>query len=1081
MTGERHLILQELTLPPAAEWSPQCHGWVMVRVADGTGYWLQHGADARQFAVGDGMIAHNTAGVIRASQLGSLKLQFFTIQPQHLNGVLTVTEWHQLETDPGNTPAHISFFSGNEPTGQKFSRLADQSRSEGLPMRCALLQLWAGAVTGFLSAPMAAHLGDNKLRERFRHLVGRMSEAELSECSLGDLAKQLYCSERHFSRLFREEFGVPFRARQIELRLQRARQLLTDSNAKIINVAYESGYQHLGLFNAMFKRRFGTTPGKWRQQNARKNPPAKTPNQSSNPASRAGILLLFFVLNFFLPAFAQTNPPAAIASQNAGSGFHVEKYLVFGNSVLTTGDISGIFTNAPAAFGANATAEGICEVLNGLQTAYHERGFASAIVHLPRQEITNATVKIEVTENKFAATVTIAGSHFFNPDEIIRSLGSTPEAGVVSSNGDDELQARAHAALLEKMAELDAEENKPKLHIVPVSTNAGPKFAVEKYIVAGNSILTPGNIGGVFTNVAGAFGTNVTFDAIRAALGDLQIAYRERGYVTVSVALPQQKLTNAAVKVQVIEGRLAAINVTGNRWFSSNNVMRALPGLHTNMLFNSYLFQHELDAANLSRDRQIYPVIGPGPDPGTSELTLKVKDVFPLHARVDINNEATPNTPDLRANLNVQYDNLWDLEHQVGFQYGGTPMGFKGENNYTLTPFDDPLVANYSAYYRMPLGGYSSMQNEVDSNPGSFGYNEVTHQFNLPPPAGRPEITFYASRSTSDTGVQLGQKNFLTDTTATNNSGVVYHPLSIVTNSAGDNITLNEDAGSKISFPLPLNGKMAATLSFGVDYKRYRQTSYNTNENFFQTEFFQNGNEIMNDFPAPQPEAPTFQGADYFPFNVGLSGSVPDKLGTTFFSATANFTPFAMSVHGIYTTKTIMTKTNTITETTLINPHYVTLQFSADRLQTIYKDWTMKLHADGQWASTPLISNEQFGMGGTSGVRGYTTGEAYGDEGWRVSIEPQTPSYNIGMVGNEGRESPCWLRSSVFTDYGEIYQLDPALGQSGRERFWGAGWGVTLNVGTHFDARIQVACPLLTTKLTPAGDFHFYAGMGLQF
>lgn len=1097
MTGERHLILQELTLPPSTEWSPQCHGWVMVRVADGTGYWLQSGADARQITVGDGMIVHNAAGVIRASQLGFLKLQFFTIQPQYLNGVLTVAEWHQFEVVPNHPSTHVSFFSGSEPTGQKFSRLADHSRGEGLPMRCALLQLWAGAVTELLSAPIAAPAGDNKLRERFRQLVGQISEAELSECSLDELAKQLHCSERHFSRLFREEFGVPLRARQIELRLQRARQLLASSDAKIINVAYESGYRHLGLFNAMFKKRFGATPGEWRKQNARKNPPVQTRNRFTKLASSGGILLALFALNFVLSAFAQTAPPGVPAFTNAESGFHVEKYIVSGNSILTPAEIGGIFTNVPAAFGVNATAGGICAVLNGLQTAYRQRGCTTVSVHLPRQEITNAVVKIEVNENKPAATGTISGDHFFNPDEIIQTLGTAPKTGTISISASDEIQVKARAALFQKMAELDAEENKPKYHVVPVSTNAGPKFTVEKYIIAGNSILTPGSIGGVFTNVPAAFGTNVTLDAIRTALGDLQMAYRERGYVTVSVGLPQQKLTNAAVKVRVIEGRLAAINVTGNHYFSSNNVMRALPDLHTNMLFNSYLFQHELDAANLSRDRQIYPVIGPGPDPGTSELTLKVKDVFPLHARVEINNEATPNTPDLRANFNAQYDNLWDLEHQVGFQYGGTPMGFKNENNYTLTPFDDPQVANYSAYYRMPIGGYSSMQNDADSNPGSFGYNEVTHQFNLPPPTGRPEITFYASRSTSDTDVQLGQKNFLTDETATNN-GVVYHPLSIVTNSAGDNVTLNEDVGSKISFPLLLGGKIPATFSFGVDYKRYLQTSYNTNENNLQIEYFQSGNEVTSNFSEPQAEPSQFNELDYFPLNIGLNGSIPDPFGTTFFHVTANFNVlpvFSEQSQQITLTNTVGTNTVITKKTIIAHGHsfsgvaystnastrYVTLQFGADREQKIYHDWTMKLHADGQWANTPLISNEQFGMGGTAGVRGYTTGEAYGDSGWRVSIEPQSPSFNIGMMGNEGHEVPCWLRGSVFTDYGETYLLDPPPGDSGRQRFWGAGWGMTLNVGTHFDARIQAACPLLTTKLTNAGDFHFYVGMGLQF
>jgi len=117
-----------------------------------------------------------------------------------------------------------------------------------------------------------------------------------------------------------------------------------------------------------------------------------------------------------------------------------------------------------------------------------------------------------------------------------------------------------------------------------------------------------------------------TFDVIREALVELKSAYRERGYVVVDVSLPQQTLTNGVVKVQVTEGRLAEINVVNNRHFTSNNIMRALPSLHTNIMLNGLVFQQELDRANANRDRQISPVIGPGPEPGTSSLTLKVKD-----------------------------------------------------------------------------------------------------------------------------------------------------------------------------------------------------------------------------------------------------------------------------------------------------------------------------------------------------------------------------------------------------------------------------------------------------------------------
>ena len=288
MSVERHLILQELVLRPSGEWAPGSQGWTIARVAEGSGYWMQ-GGNARALNPGDGLVlapcnrsssdaakggagyytglAFNGGGQLRASQLGPLKLEWFTVQPQFLNGLLTVAEWHQLET--GRSTPFILPFTANEPIGQKFAHIAHQTRSDGLTMRCALLQLWASAVSGLLAAPAPDNAHANRLRERFRQVIGHMLEAKLSGSSLGELAGQLHCSERHFSRLFREDFGVPLRARQIELRLQRAQQLLADSDAKVINVAYDSGYRHLGLFNAMFKKRFGVTPSAWRQQNAR--------------------------------------------------------------------------------------------------------------------------------------------------------------------------------------------------------------------------------------------------------------------------------------------------------------------------------------------------------------------------------------------------------------------------------------------------------------------------------------------------------------------------------------------------------------------------------------------------------------------------------------------------------------------------------------------------------------------------------------------------------------------------------------------------------------------------------------------
>jgi hemolysin activation/secretion protein/AraC-like DNA-binding protein len=937
MSAERHLNLQELILRPSGEWIPRCNGWVVARVAEGTGYWMQPG-NARELNAGDGFVAASGGNAqVRASQLGSLKLQFFTVQPQFLNGLLTVAEWHQLEIAPDNSAPRVLFFSAGEPAGQKFTHIAGQPRADGLTVRCALLQLWADAMAGLLARPLSISSGANKLRDRFRHVVGQMLEVELSECSLGELAGQLHCSERHFSRLFREEFGVPLRARQIELRLQRARQLLAGSDAKVINVAFDSGYRHLGLFNAMFKKRFGLTPSEWRQQSARK--------------SVAGSKLKV----------------AGLARQPSTFNLQLANWLIFATL--------GIF------FGISASAQ----------------------------------------------------------------------TNVVSSN---------EAA-----------------RVATVSTNSGPRFRVDRYDVEGNSILSPGTIAAIFTNVPAAFGTNVTLDAILAAAGDLQSAYRARGYMTVNVGLPPQKLTNAVVKVKVTEARLAAINVTGNRWFSSNNVMRALPDLRTNILLNAKIFQRELDAANLSRDRTIYPVVGPGPEPGTSELTLKVKDTLPLHARLEVNNQATPGTPDLRAAFNSQYDNLWGLEHQAGLQYSFSFDQFKGGNNYSALPFDTPQVANYSAYYRLPLGGYPSVQNQVDANPGSFGYSEITHQFNLPPATG--------SRSTSDTGVQYGQPSAVTS--PTNNL------LTIVSQDSGENITLTENLGGRISIPLPQISKLSSTFSFGVDLKRFRLVSYNSN-NFVSTFVYTNQNSgpasIVSTVSSPQPT--TYQTLDYLPINAGLNGSFLDKFGTTFFNANANFNPFS-----------IFSKNSDFAQAAYspkARADYFVVQAGADREQKIYKGWSVKLHADGQWADTSLFSNEQYAMGGTGGVRGYSDGEAYGDTGWRVTIEPELPPLDIGMFGNEGDEEPCWIRASVFMDYGQVSVLNgfyvkaasqhgPVIGtipgNPSKLDFCGVGWSVTANIGSHLDARLTMGFPLInqdsSSNWSPLHNMRIYFGVGAQF
>jgi hemolysin activation/secretion protein/AraC-like DNA-binding protein len=896
MSFERHLVLQELTLLPSAELRGSAQGWMLVRVVEGTGYWLYQ-RQAKELAVGDMLVAaRNSGGFLRASQLGHLKLQYFFVQPRLLNGVLAVTDWQQLEARAGGGAGLASVWTAGEPMGQRFAELAGQPARSSLSFRCRLLQFWADAVA-CLAAGGTQPEGGDQLRERLHELLSQMSEAELAACSFGEIAGQLNCSERHLSRLFHIEFGVPFRVRQAETRLLRASQLLEETEAKIVSVAYESGYRHLGLFNAMFKKRFGTTPSEWRRRSRR-----KPHDRLARSAVRAGVLLTVLLALVWQGAFGQTNAPAAPAP-------------------------------------------------------------------------------------------------------------------------------------------------------------AQPKFEVRTFDVRGNTLLPAKALNAILDP---AKGSEVTIEQIRKALGDLQAAYRERGYATVAVTLPQQQITNATVIVQVTQAPITAINVVNNRFYSSNNVMRALPSLHTNMILNSHVFQRELDLANANRDRQVYPVLGPGVDPGTSELTLKVQDRFPLHGRMDLNNYYTPGTPDLRLNFSLQYNNLWNLDHQVGLQYSFSPEESKTSSLYVQSFFDYPLIANYSAFYRLPLSRRAPLQAQVEGNPLSFGYNEATHQFQLPPPTGQPDLTIFASRSTSDTGIKYGAEKLVTQGSF----------ITIVSQDTGEDVTLNSGLGAQLAWPLPEVLRVRSTLSLGVNFKLYELSSFNTN-NFIITTTITNssGSQTIEDTVSNGQE-PRYSTLKYLPFNVGWDASVPDKLGTTFLNVNCSF-----NVPNLIPDDTDKNFAES-SYTRKAKASYVTLNLGLNRDQVIYKEWSVMLSANGQWADGPLTSNEQFAMGGLAGVRGYVDGQAYGDKGWRAQIEPRTPLIKIGMVDDT---IPFWLRGSIFTGYGQTYLVDPPTRDSSPMSFWGAGFGIAASVGEHLDGRLTVAWPVLSVPGVDAGTMHIYFSIGAQF
>ena len=83
--------------------------------------------------------------------------------------------------------------------------------------------------------------------------------------TLDDLSEKFFLSKPYLSKYIKEKSGKTFSEHITLTRLKRAKALLRNGNMTIENVAYSVGYPNVEHFNRTFKKRFGITPGQYRQ------------------------------------------------------------------------------------------------------------------------------------------------------------------------------------------------------------------------------------------------------------------------------------------------------------------------------------------------------------------------------------------------------------------------------------------------------------------------------------------------------------------------------------------------------------------------------------------------------------------------------------------------------------------------------------------------------------------------------------------------------------------------------------------------------------------------------------------------
>lgn len=253
--------------------------------------------------------------------------------------------------------------------------------------------------------------------------------------------------------------------------------------------------------------------------------------------------------------------------------------------------------------------------------------------------------------------------------------------------------------------------------------------------------------------------------------------------------------------------------------------------------------------------------------------------------------------------------------------------------------------------------------------------------------------------------------------------------------------------GVRYIHPLPGSERFYHTLSFGGDYKDFKETRT----------IDLGRRPIRYGALALQYSATAFDGGGQWQFGVGAN--------------------LGLRSLGEYTIEDCdgVRKDQFDCKRAGAQSNFAVLRADLARQQGLGGGWLLNARLSTQFSGQPLISNEQFTAGGVDSVRGYLDAERLGDKGLRASLELETPS----LFGEH------WLQLNLlaFYDYAYLRVNQPLPGEAPSYALAGSGLGLKLKGGKHWRLYAYGARALRAGAegYTRVGDTRLHASLAVEF
>lgn len=222
------------------------------------------------------------------------------------------------------------------------------------------------------------------------------------------------------------------------------------------------------------------------------------------------------------------------------------------------------------------------------------------------------------------------------------------------------------------------------------------KITVRQFEVIGSTVFSQEELIKVlqpFTNQP------ISFAELLQAQEAVTQLYLKSGYITSGAFIPPQELQNGVVKIQVIEGEVESISVTGLQrlnpgYVRSRLALASKAPLNQNRLLTALqMLQLDPLIGNLSAE------LSAGTRPGVSVLEIKVREADAFSTQFSIDNQRSPSVGSMRRQVKINHNNLLGFGDRFHIGYVNTDGSNSIDDlSYTvpINPYNGTIGFSYS-------------------------------------------------------------------------------------------------------------------------------------------------------------------------------------------------------------------------------------------------------------------------------------------------------------------------------------------------------------------------------------------------